>query len=355
MVRYGIVGCGNISRFHFDALKKIGAPITCVADINLEAAQAKAAECKARAVSDYRELVHAPDVDVVSILSAGVVHKEIALEAIRAGKSVICEKTMTTCQEDSYELVQAILEKRTLFFMCYMKRFFSAVNKLSELLPHLGKIFAVSARSYQAWGNFYTPDHGWNMDAILNGYGGAVTNCAGSHMLDMILNLFGRPESVYTNINYYPDTQFDRKATAIFEYSDDKTVQFETYAHPLKRIGYEKNSWDEGIQITGTNGRLDLYSVMWDHPENNGVLLVHYNNETETSTEYRFQPENPFLKELSYFNECLEAGHQGEPSYIDGYNVDTLLTHMYRSSQEKRSIPIDWQDVLFSKSTHLTN
>ena len=345
MLRYGIVGCGSISRFHFDALAKIGAPVTCVADLNLEAAKAKAAACGARAVQDYRELIEAEDVDVVTIACAGVAHKEVAMAAVAAGKPVICEKTMTTCQQDSYELSKAIEAAGKPFFVCYMKRFFSAEKKLQELLPSIGKVFAASARSYQAWGNFYTPDHGWNLDAVLGGYGGAVTNCAGSHVLDMILNLFGRPESVYANINYYPDTKFDRKATAIFEYADDKTVQFETYAHPLKRIGYERNSWDEGIQITGTNGRLELYTVMWDHPENNGVLLVHYDNEKETCTEYRFAPENPFLLELTYFNQCLEAGKTATPNYVDGYNVDTLLTHMFLSSEQRRSVTIDWKDI----------
>ena len=345
MLRYGIVGCGSISRFHFDALKKIGAQVTYVADLNLEAAKARAAEFGAKATSDYRELVNSPDVDVVSIVCAGVVHKEVAMAAIAAGKRIICEKTMTTCQEDSYEVAKAVEAAGTPFFVCYMKRFFSAEKKLKELLPSIGKVFAASVRSYQAWGNFYTPDHGWNLDAILGGYGGAVTNCAGSHILDMVLNLFGRPESLYANINYYPDTQFDRKATAIFEYSNDMTVQFETYAHPLKRIGYERNSWDEGIQITGTNGRLELYTVMWDHPENNGLLLVHYDNETETSTEYRFQPENPFLIELTYFNECLEKNLHAAPSYIDGYNVDTMLSHMYLSARNKQRVVIDWKDI----------
>lgn len=123
MLRYGIVGCGGISRFHFHALKEMGAAITCVADINLEAAQKRAAEFGARAVKDYHELVTADNVDVVSIVCAGVVHKEIALAAIAAGKAVICEKTMTTCQEDSYEVAKAVQKAGTPFYVCYMKRF----------------------------------------------------------------------------------------------------------------------------------------------------------------------------------------------------------------------------------------
>ena len=345
MIRYGIIGCGNISRFHFEALKKLGAEVTWVADINLEAAKIRAEEWGAQATADYRELIAAENVDVVSIVCAGTVHKDAALRAIEAGKHVICEKTMMTNQADAYETVQAVRRSGTIFLVCYMKRFFTAVRKMKELLGQIGKVYSVQARSCQAWGNFYTPDHGWDLQGILNGYGGAVVNCAGSHMLDMILYLFGRPESVYANINYYPGTQFDRKGTAIFEYGDDKTVQFETLAHPLKYIGYERNSWDEGIRIMGTQGELKLSTVMWDHPENNGLLLEHYDNRAGTCTEYRFEPENPFDKELAYFHDCLEKGIQGTPGYIEGYNVDALISHMFLADREKRSIPNDWQDV----------
>ena len=41
------------------------------------------------------------------------------------------------------------------------------------------------------------------------------------------------------------------------------TVNFETAVHPLKKIGYERNSWDEFIQINGVNGRLEIFTVMW--------------------------------------------------------------------------------------------
>ena len=131
-------------------------------------------------------------------------------------------------------------------------------------------------------------------------YGGAVIKCAASHMIDMTLHFLGRPRSLYAHVDYIPGTDFDRKATALFEYEDGLVVSFEAATHPLKRIGYERNSWDEFIQINGVNGRLDIDTVMWDHPEHNAALLVHYDNGKGISTEYRFDAVNPFDVEMAY-------------------------------------------------------
>jgi hypothetical protein len=44
--KYGIIGCGNISRFHFNALNKLGADIVHIADINEKAAEPYVYFCK---------------------------------------------------------------------------------------------------------------------------------------------------------------------------------------------------------------------------------------------------------------------------------------------------------------------
>jgi len=111
-----------------------------------------------------------------------------------------------------------------------------------------------------------------------------VLKCAGSHMLDMTLWLLGRPQAVCAHVDYVPHSQLDRKVVAILEYPHGMTATFETAVHPLKKIGYERNSWDEFIEINGVNGRLTLSTVMWDQPERNPALLTHYDNTTETVT-----------------------------------------------------------------------
>lgn len=344
--KWGIIGCGGISRFHFGGLAKAGADVVHIADVNADAAAPYVAQFGARFSPDYRALLADPAVTVVSVLTTSALHREICLAALDAGKDVVCEKTMTNNADEATDVVEAVRAGGQLFFTAFMKRFFPASQKARELLPALGTLFSAQVRTYQPWGNYYdAPEAGGDVppDWAIERYGGAVMKCAASHLIDLTLSLLGRPRSLYAHVDYVPGTDFDRKATALFEYASGLVASFEAATHPLTRIGYERNSWDEHVQINGVNGRLDLYIPMWDHPENTPALLVHYDNATETSTEYRFPAVNPFDMEVATFNDWLARREQGHPDVVDGFNVDYVIEMMAESGRRKASVTLDWR------------
>ena len=343
--KWGIIGCGGISRFHFAGLAQIDADVGYIVDLNPDAAAPYVDQFAATFSTDYHQLIEDPEISVVSVLTNSKFHREMCLAALEAGKDVVCEKTMTENASEAADLVQAVNSSGNLFFTAFMKRFFPASQKAQQLLPALGRLFSAQIRTYQPWGNYYemhaSDVPGW----VFEKYGGAVMKCAASHLLDMTFNLLGRPASVYANVDYIPDTNFDRKVTALFEYDKGMVASFEAAVHPLKRIGYERNAWDEHIQINGVNGRLDLYIVQWDFPEHNPTLLVYYDNETETTTEYRFPAVNPFDIEMSVFNEQLSRREQINPDVVDGFNVDYMIQIMAESHRQKSPMQLDWMGL----------
>jgi xylose dehydrogenase (NAD/NADP) len=341
--RWGIVGCGNISRFHFHGLEAAGADIVHVADVRQEMAQPYAEAFGARFSTDYRELLADPNVTVVSVLTDSGFHHEICLAALEAGKDVVCEKTMANDADEAGDIVQAVHRSGRLFFTAYMKRFFPATQRAYELLPSLGRLFSAQVRTYQPWGNYYEMSAEDLPQGLMAKYGGAVMKCAASHLIDLMLSFLGRPQRLYAHVDYVPGSAFDRKATALFEYDSGLVASFEAAIHPLKRVGYERNAWDEHVQINGVDGRLDLYIVQWDRPENNASLLVHYDNQTETSTEYRFEAVNPFDVEIAYIEDCLARREQDRPNVVDGFNVDVIIQSMAESSRRGAAVALDWQ------------
>ncbi|MDF1515841.1 MAG: Gfo/Idh/MocA family oxidoreductase [Anaerolineae bacterium] len=340
--KWGIIGCGGISRFHFAGLAKAGADIAYIADLDKAAAEPYLQQFGARFTTDYRELVADPEVTVVSVLTNSRFHREMCLAALAAGKDVVCEKTMTENAAEAAEIVRAVQSGDALFFTAFMKRFFPAVVKARALLPKLGRLFSAQIRTYQPWGNYYEMTAGEVPGWVFEKYGGAVMKCAASHLLDLTFNLLGRPKNLYAYVDYIPESNFDRKVTALFEYPEGLVANFEAAVHPLKRIGYERNAWDEHIQINGVNGRLDLSIVQWDFPEHNPTLLVHYDNETETSTEYRFPAVNPFDIEMAAFYEHLVRREAAHPDVVDGFNVDYVIEMMALSHLEKKPLALDW-------------
>lgn len=122
--KFGIIGCGNISPFHFNGLEKVDADVVHIVDINEEAAKPYVNAFGTRFSRDYKELIADADVTVVSVLTSGKCHKEICLAALEEGKDVICEKTMAYNASEAERMVQATKASGRLFFVSYMKRFF---------------------------------------------------------------------------------------------------------------------------------------------------------------------------------------------------------------------------------------
>lgn len=346
-----VIGCGNISRFHFSGLGKCGVKIGWVCDLDLDKAAGIAKEFGAQSTDDYRKIIADPSVDLVNITPISSVHKEMCLAAIDAGKAVICEKTLSESAADSWDIVSRAEEAGTVFYTSYMKRFLPAVVKAKELMPGIGRIITTYIRAFQPWGDLWsgnpksgfahTPPGGSSM--IVKNYGGGILVCGGSHILDLVCFFLGRPQRLYASMYTPEDRDYDLRATALLETANGP-VHYEAIAHPLTKIGFLKEGWEETIEITGTRGRLTVLSPLWDQGDIKGSRLIHYNNDTETSTEYCFAPVSPFDSAMRFFCDNIAAGTQGTQSRLTGYEVDELIEHIKLSAASGQAVEVAWMD-----------
>lgn len=346
----GVIGCGNIVKFHFSGLEKAGAHVKWICDLNEEAARPWVEHFGARYTADYGDLIADPELDLVDVTAISTVHKPMCLAAIDAGKAVICEKTLAENADDALEIVQRAEEKQTIFYTSYMKRFIPAVQKARELLPSLGRIVSTHIRAYQNWGDLwtkmpasgvaYTPPGGTS--EVRAKYGGGILVCGGSHILDLVGFLLGRPHRLYGTMEIPEGRDYDVQAAALLETANG-IVHYEALTHPLNRIGFLRDGWDERIEINGLNGRLDVYSSAWHEVETKASLLVHYDNETGNAQEYRYAPASTFDRAIAFFCRQIEAGEQGEQSRLTGYDVDELISHIGKSAATGQAVDVNWR------------
>ena len=99
-LRIGIIGCGGIANGkHMPNLKKLDDKLELVAfcDIVLERAEAAAKKFgteDAKVYEDYKELLKDETIDVVHVCTPNRSHSFITIDALEAGKHVMCEKPM---------------------------------------------------------------------------------------------------------------------------------------------------------------------------------------------------------------------------------------------------------------------
>lgn len=100
----GIIGCGNISTTYlkFAPIFK-SLELKAVADINMDAARARAAEYNVRAET-VADLLKAKDVDVIVNLTVPAVHYDISRQILEAGKHAYSEKPLVLTLDEGNRL-----------------------------------------------------------------------------------------------------------------------------------------------------------------------------------------------------------------------------------------------------------
>ncbi|MBT7256440.1 MAG: Gfo/Idh/MocA family oxidoreductase, partial [Planctomycetaceae bacterium] len=95
---------------------KLGNPIACCdVDKNRAAAFSKNSGNNCAIYHDYRELLDRDDIDVVTIGTPDHWHVKIAIEALRAGKDVYCEKPLTLTIEEGILVGKVVKETGKVF------------------------------------------------------------------------------------------------------------------------------------------------------------------------------------------------------------------------------------------------
>jgi predicted dehydrogenase len=108
-IRIGLIGAGIIGHFDTDtALKVPGVEMVAACDLytgRLEAAKEKWGK-DIFTTRDYRELLNRKDIDAVLICTPDHWHQRIAIDAMKAGKHVYCEKPMVQKIEQGYGIIE---------------------------------------------------------------------------------------------------------------------------------------------------------------------------------------------------------------------------------------------------------
>jgi len=98
-VRVAVVGAGRWAQVaHIPGWQREPrAEVVALADVDANVAGEVAAKFSVpRAVTDYRELLDDPDIDVVDVVTGNRPHFQVSWDALSAGKHVLCEKPVHT-------------------------------------------------------------------------------------------------------------------------------------------------------------------------------------------------------------------------------------------------------------------
>lgn len=252
-LRLGVIGLGNMGKFHADYLVQKKVPrciLTALASSSLE---------KLGRYPDVRhfttgeELISSGTVDAVLIATPHYSHTTLGIAAFEAGLHVLVEKPISVHKADAERLMAAATRSGGVFAAMFQLRTEPRYQKLKKLIEagELGEIVRVNwiitdwfrTESYYASG-------GWRATWRGEGGGALLNQCP--HQIDLMHWLCGTPRRVrgFCQFGRYHDIEVEDNVTVFFEFDSGATGLFVTSTGEAPGTNR--------FEIAGTRGRVVL-------------------------------------------------------------------------------------------------
>lgn len=348
-MKVAVIGCGNIGKSaHIPSyMNNETVEIKYFCDILPERAQAMVDQYHVgTAITDYHEALADPEVEAVSVCVPNKYHSVIAIDALDAGKNVLCEKPAARNYQEAVQMQQAQKRSGKVLNIGVVNRFNTSVNLIKKMIDagELGEVYHVylsfrAPRSIPGMG-------GWFTTKELSG-GGALIDW-GVHFLDLAMYCMGDPQpktvsaeaycKLGKNMHEYAYTSMWSRDVPDF----DGTYDVDDFVTGMIRT--------EGPTIT-LNGawaqNVNVNEMYIDFLGDKAGIRLQYGGKFSVYTSkdgvlYEIHPdykmENMFQKEIDAFVDCIRSGEK-LTAHIDTVLITAkIMQAMYDSSDAHREI-----------------
>ena len=343
-MRAAVVGYGGMGGWHVEHLLKSDVcELAGVYDIRRE--RNELAESRGiHAYASYRELLCDPTVELITVAIPNDSHEQVVIEALNAGKNVICEKPVTLSLE-SLERMIAAAEANGVRFTTHQNRRWD-VDYLAMKQIHdsgeLGRVINLESRVHGSRG---IPSD-WRGEKA---HGGGMLYDWGIHLIDQVLMIFGWDvKRVYCLCDHITNKEVDDgfRLELTFAGGERATVELGTYnfiAMPRFYMRAEKGTalitdWREEAQV-----------VKCTHWHENDVLPVKTaagltktmapRDELTTETYRVAKPASNVHDFYRHFVNAIRTGEEQDVTY-DQMRTDLKII-LAAFESERTGLPVD--------------
>ena len=343
-----VIGCGRISQgAHFPGFEKLGnIRVKYACDLIAEKAQTvkDKYDFVENAITDYKIALADPEVTAVFVFTPNYAHYTVSMDALRAGKHVMCEKPITVNYALSKEMADEANKRGLMMNIGVCNRYHKSVELLEEMNRE-GK-----------FGNIYHVYCSFRDFRSIPGLGGDFTNKAvagggvlidwGVHFLDLILYILGGAKLQTLTCDAYSEMAKDMKAykcrsmwaretenpDGVNDVEDFISGHIRTDKATISFNGAWAQNLDQRdmyIDFLGDKGgaRLDY-----------GKQFIYCNGETLESTETDHHIPGMYRLEDIAFLESTVSGVKNRNHIDNVLESAKLLDALYRSAEQKREL-----------------
>jgi predicted dehydrogenase len=196
-IKTGIASFGMSGKvFHAPLLHaNTGFEITAIVERNKEISRAQYGY--SRLIRSFEELLKIQEIELIIVNTPDYLHVEHTRLALEAGKHVVVEKPFTQNYEDAKGLIELAKSKKLILSVFQNRRWDGDFLTVKRVINQkmLGRLVSFEAH-FDRYRNFIQEDT-WKEDP---GAGTGIVFNLGSHLIDQIIVLFGKPLAVSSDI-----------------------------------------------------------------------------------------------------------------------------------------------------------
>ncbi|MGB8355844.1 MAG: Gfo/Idh/MocA family oxidoreductase [Chthoniobacteraceae bacterium] len=377
----GMIGYNFMGKAHSNAWRQAGKFFDLPVDIELHTICGRntAAVEKAKtqlgwsnAVTDWREVVNNPAIDIIDITTPNDTHAEIAIAAAKAGKAILCEKPLGMDIPECEAMVDAVKKARVVNMVCHNYRRIPAIALAKRMIDDgiLGdRIFHYRARYAQDW--IIDPNFPlvWRLQSKIAGSG--THGDINAHIIDLGRYLVGDIKEVSALMEtFIKERPLLAEAGAGLAAKASKKMGKVTVDDAVSWIGRFKNGAIANLEATrfayGRKNHITLEvngskgSIAFNFEDMN--RLEYYNSEdpedrrgfrsiivTEGVHPYAgaWWPaghiigyEHTFVNTFADFVKAVVSGKSVQPTFADGLANERVLAAVEKSAKTKSWIKV---------------
>jgi len=258
-IRWGIVGTAKIGTTQVIPAMQQGelCEVAAIASRNSETAQAAARQLGIpKAYGSYNQLLDDPEIDAVYIPLPNHLHVPLSIQALDAGKHVLCEKPIALSSEEGQRLVDAARAHPELKVMeAFMYRHHPQWQRAREIVADggIGRL-----RTIQSFFSYFNDDPTNIRNQAEIGGGGLMD--IGCYPISLSRFIFDdQPARAIGIVEYDPNFKTDRLASAIMDFGTGTS----TFTCSMRLTPYQR------VNIYGEEGRVEIeipFNALADQP-----------------------------------------------------------------------------------------
>ncbi len=288
-IKWGIVGPGKIATSFAEDLELVqDAEIAAVASRSFERAQQFADKFNIpNAFGSYEELFNSEAVDIVYVATPHNFHKDLAIQAIKSGKHVLCEKPLGVNRAEVEEIVAASKANQVFMMEGLWSRFNPSIQKAKQMVDDgtIGDVGYLHADFA-----FYGLDRGLDSRLLNPELASGSLLDIGIYPVFLAYLILGMPKEIMAKSNFL-DNGTELQTSMLFHYDTAQAVLYSGLTSASKMEA----------EISGSKGEIFIHP-MW-HQADGCSLLKDGNTE-----QFNFPRQgNGFVYEIEEVHQCLKA------------------------------------------------